>query len=249
MENYPLSFTCTGAAGRVRENRRERPTRATYPSWADRGSTCRCSSWAGRTRSTKTRYLKKSAFRFPITYTITLYPRQFSSQVKGEVSITVSEASPDNADASSGKRLTLSPPQLLTPKPRSRRGSFNFLQRRASARERRTSILASPRLLRRCSAREPGSGRREKPFSTTKEKDSLEVCSRPETNDGSAAGEVNILVTEPSPQSPIPTPNSGPFSVPAERRRAAFRQAGDSTVVQVLVHKESEEYDSVEHGS
>ncbi|KAL0278106.1 UNVERIFIED_CONTAM: hypothetical protein PYX00_000018 [Menopon gallinae] len=177
---------------------------------------------------------------------------QHENEVKGEVSITVSEASPENADACSGKRLTLSPPQLLTPKPHSRRGSFNFLQRRASARERRTSILASPRLLRRCSAREPGTGRREKQFPTANEKDKLAVSAGPEagvSEEESVAGEVNILVTEPSPQSPIPTPNSGPFSVPAERRRAAFRQAGDSTVVQVLVHKESEEYDSVGHGS
>lgn len=68
---------------------------------------------------------------------------------------------------------------------------------------------------------------------------------------GDPRSEVNILVTEPSPQSPVPQSPTPPSNghQGAERRRAAFRQSMDSTIVHALVHRESEEYASEEQGS
>lgn len=77
---------------------------------------------------------------------------KFSSvQVKGEVSITVSEPSPE---AGEPKKLSTTGIHLA-PKMPVRRGSFSFLQRRSSAKE-------SPRLLRHSSAKEPSTRRTHK---------------------------------------------------------------------------------------
>lgn len=79
---------------------------------------------------------------------------------------------------------------------------------------------------------------------------------------------INILLTKPSVQSssiekfpPDPSFSSPPSPPPcapqspadttetAQRRRAAFRQVADSTVIHALVHRESEEYSLDEQGS
>lgn len=54
---------------------------------------------------------------------------------------------------------------------------------------------------------------------------------------------VCITVTEPSPENPAPRPPPLPPPQPAHMRRAAFRRMSEApTVVQALVHRESEEY-------
>lgn len=66
-------------------------------------------------------------------------------------------------------------------------------------------------------------------------------------NQKDLTADVSILVTEPSPEAPVPSagpaPAPPPPQFPAQAPKPPFnRQQSESTVVHVLVHRESEEY-------
>ncbi|KAF7278505.1 hypothetical protein GWI33_008210 [Rhynchophorus ferrugineus] len=158
------------------------------------------------------------------------------------VSIKVSQATPDGG----------TPPRAVTPVggPR-RRSLYNFFLRHQDAVERPdpTSAVTSPvtpkkefkvsgpQTLHPLMAEEPPPRRsslirrkrvgsvKARPTSVT----STSGCQRTQSERCSHSSDVSILVTEPSPESCVLKP---PLN----------RQASESTVVQVLVHRESEEY-------
>lgn len=191
--------------------------------------------------------------------------------MKGDVCITISEASPDKPEEEENDRKVQisSPPQFLTPLSITRRRSFNIIHRRGSSSSSSSKdkklILPSSEILRRRSVREKSTHAVKN--SPPKQPPKEFIIKKPEKtkvlqqdSDGTISilaeqvipSDINIFLTKSFTKKNSPTELSRPTNKPEKPiqiQRSTSKDGVDSTIVHALVHRESEEYNIDEEGS